>query len=515
MRDNDNPIKDYYPVEVPRPDPATFSIFRTGARGGLSFFPRNIIKYLGAKWVVYDNRTPRMFNGRSYEVIPDTKLDAMITDSVDSYMTDRMVTNAEFNSIIRNAEAILDFTRIPPFETAEETDNYSVIEEQKVVGGLFAFQNGILNTANGMLLPFTRHLMVRSLYQCRYDPSIKECRAERYIERILPNPDTRRFFYEMVGYILYGSLNPPAIFVIYGPGETGKSALANMISALMGDAMISRVTLNQLAGDKFMPATLEGKRLNISGETGEGKNRYNIPDGELIKQLSGGEEIMVQRKHGHPYQIHNTAKLLFLTNTIPNFGDTSSGLYRRLYTIPCRVKQDPKENIYDLMTDEDSLSWLANKSLEAYEEFKNRGCVFQTSDEMRMEWQNMRVQDPVFDFLYTFFDSTDLHDICSQIINHAEYKRTKVLYDKYREWCYANTVNPLGSRKFYEKLRNETELDIGKNPIVLRFDGVATSTRVFVWKHPSKTVRDVKPDVDTPEGEKTSQKPNTTTYDGD
>lgn len=496
MRDNDNPTKDHYPIETPRPDPTVYNIFRAGAKGGLTFLPRNIIRYLEAKWVVYDVRTPRIFNGRSYEVIPDTKLDAMITDAVDSYMTDTLVTNAQFNSIIRNAEAILDFERIPPFETAEDIDNYSVIEEQKVVGGLFAFQNGILNTTNGMLLPFTHHLMVRSLYQCRFDPSIKECRAEKCIEQILPDEGTRNFFYEMVGYILYGPLNPPAIFVIYGPAETGKSALANMISALMGEDMISRVTLNQL-GDRFMPAMLEGKRLNISGETGEGRNRYNMPDGEIIKQLSGGEEITVQRKHGHPYQIKNTAKLLFLTNTVPNFGDTSSGMYRRLYTIPCRVKQDPTMKIHDLMTDADSLSWLANRSLEAYEEFKARGCVFRTSDEMKLEWQNMRVQDPVFDFLYTFFDSSDLHDICSQIINHSEYRRTKVLYDKYREWCYANTVNPLGSRKFYEKLRNETELDIGKNPIVLRFDGVATSTRIFVWKQPSKATNEVKTDEDT------------------
>ena len=348
--------------------------------------------------------------------------------------------------------------------------------------------------------------MVRSLYQCRYDPDVKDCQARQYIESIIPDPDTRQFFYEMVGYILYGSLNPPAIFVIYGPGETGKSALANMISALMGKEMVSRVTLNQL-GDRFMPAKLEGKRLNISGETGEGKNRYNMPDGEIIKQLSGGEEITVQRKNVDPYEIRNTAKLLFLSNTVPNFGDTSSGLYRRLYTIPCRVKQDPTKNIYKLMTDPDSLTWLANVSLEAYRTFVERGRVFVPSETMMAEWQNMRVQDPVFDFLYTFFDSTDLHDICSQIVNHGEYRRTKTLYDKYREFCYANTVNPLGSRKFYEKIRNETELDIGKNPLMFRVDGVPTSTRVFVWKHDSEATNDPKKGNDTPGPQKTAQGP--------
>ena len=191
---------------------------------------------------------------------------------------------------------------------------------------------------------------------------------------------------------------------------------------------------------------------------------------------------MVQRKYGHPYKICNTAKLLFLTNTVPDFGDTSSGLYRRLYTIPCRTKQDPSLNIYKLMTDPQSLSWLTNRALEGYTRVKSRGFKFEQSEEMLKEWQNMRVQDPVFDFLYTTFDSTDIHDICGQIVAHSEYKRTKYIYDRYREFCYANNVTPLGSRKFYEKMRNETELDIGKNPVMFRVDGVPTSTRVFQWK---------------------------------
>lgn len=499
MRDNDNPSKDYHPIEVPKPDPTQYAIFKVGARGGLSFYPRNIIKYLAAKWVIYDGRTPRVFNGRSYQVIPDTELDAMMIGAVDSYGTDQMLSNTELNSITRNAEALLSSVKVLTwFDDPDDMEAYAIAEEPDSVWGLFAFQNGILNTDTQCLLPFTHHLLIRSLYCCRYTPAISTCRAESIIEGILPDPETRRFFYEMVGYILYGPLNPPAIFVIYGPGGTGKSALSNMISALMGEDMISRVSLNQLS-DRFMPALLEGKRLNISGETGEGKNRYTVPDGEVIKQLSGGEEITVQRKHGHPYKIRNTAKLLFVTNTIPNFGDTSSGLYRRLYTIPCRVKQDPTKNIYDLMTDPDSLSWLANVSLQAYREFRERGGVFGVSDEMTKEWQNMRVQDPVFDFLYTFFDSTDIHDICAQIINHSEYRKTKNLYDKYREFCYANAMNPLGSRKFYEKLRNETELDIGKNPIVVRIDGIATSTRVFTWKQPSKAAESNKSDSDTTE----------------
>lgn len=481
MAENDNPVRNYPPLEVPKPQPTDYHIFKAGPKGGISFYPRNILKYLAAKWIVYDGPTPRIFNGRSYQVIPDTKLDAMIAEAVDYYMTDTLITTSQYNSIIRNAEAILDFDRLPYFDDPEQIDNYSVVDDQRIMGGLFAFENGILNTANGKFLPFTNLLMVRSCYNCRYDPAVTTCRAERIIESILPDADTRRFFFEMVGYILFSDMNPPAIFVIYGPGGTGKSALSNMITTLMGSDMVSTVSLNQLS-DKFMPAMLEGKRLNVSGETGEGKTRYNMPDGEVIKQLSDGQEITVQRKHGHPYKIRNTAKLLFITNTVPNFGDTSSGLYRRLYTIPCRNRQDPTLKIYDLMTDSQSLSWLVNRALEGYLRLKARGNTFEVSPEMTREWESMRVQDPVYDFLYTYFDSTDLHDICGQIVGHLELRRTKVLYDKYREFCYSNNVNPLGSRKFYEKIRNETDLDITARPQKYRIDGITSSSLMFIWK---------------------------------
>ena len=177
MPENDNPQKDYYPIEVPGPDPTQYSIFKQGPKGGLTFYPRNIIKYLAAKWVFYDGHTPRIFNGRSYQVIPDNKFVAMVADAVDAYMTDTLVTKAQYSSLFLNAEAILDFDRVPYFEDPEQRDDYSVIEDQRIAGGLFAFENGILNTANCKFLPFTHLLMVRSCYNCRYDPSVETCRA--------------------------------------------------------------------------------------------------------------------------------------------------------------------------------------------------------------------------------------------------------------------------------------------------------------------------------------------------
>ena len=146
----DNPMKDYPPLPLPDPDPLDYRIFKTGSKGGVTFFPRNIIKYLGARQVVYDGPTPRIFNGRSYEVIREKRLDGMMTESVDAYMLDEMLSSSQMNSIHRNSAAILDFDKsVPGFEDTDEMEAYETSDIDGRTGGLFAFENGILNTLNG------------------------------------------------------------------------------------------------------------------------------------------------------------------------------------------------------------------------------------------------------------------------------------------------------------------------------------------------------------------------------
>lgn len=473
--------KDYPRLEVAHPDPLSYNIFETGAKGALHFVPRNVIDYLQACGIVYDGPTPRMFDGRIHQVLDDKPYKRVIQNAVDAYGAKHLVSKGELLNITEMAEAMLDFDVLPGFPDPEDEEPYSTLIYGKPAGGLFAFENGILNTAGNILLPFTPHILVPSCYHARYDPDIETCPAEDIIEGILPDEDTRRFFYEMVGYFLFGDMNPPAIFVIYGPGETGKSALAHAIKALMGKEMVSGLSLRQIT-QRFMPAMLEGKRLNISGETGEGKTKYDSVDGELMKQLSDGDDILVERKGGHPYYIHNTAKLLFLTNTLPDFGDTSSGLFRRLFTIPCRVPQDPTAKIYDELVKPECLSWLVNKALDAYTDFLDRGSVFVPSEEMKKEWTNARAQDPFYDFFYDTTEATSLFGICEAIMTSPDLRFANILFDRYRSYCYSTGAHPLGSRKFYEKVRNEMPIEVGKSPTTVTVDGVRKSVRVFVWK---------------------------------
>lgn len=82
-------------------------------------------------------------------------------------------------------------------------------------------------------------------------------------------------------------MNPPAIFLLYGPGNTGKTALHQMIARVVGEQNVSTLGLSQITS-RFGTAELNGKLLNVCGETGGASRRQTGVDGELLKKLTDG-----------------------------------------------------------------------------------------------------------------------------------------------------------------------------------------------------------------------------------
>lgn len=140
------------------------------------------------------------------------------------------------------------------------------------------------------LLPFTPYIYQTNYINANYDPYVQdEPRISEILLNILPTDDNiLRFYLEMVGYILYSqTMNPPAIFLLYGPGNTGKTALHQMIANVVGRNNVSTLGLTQITS-RFGTAELNGKILNVCGETGGMSRKFTGIDGELLKKLTDG-----------------------------------------------------------------------------------------------------------------------------------------------------------------------------------------------------------------------------------
>ncbi|MDY0224856.1 MAG: phage/plasmid primase, P4 family [Candidatus Methanomethylophilaceae archaeon] len=330
----------------------------------------------------------------------------------------------------------------------------AIAEDERYTGLLIPFENGIYNFSMDELVGYTPYIFLTRKYPTEYDPSLTSHPVEQIYKRIIPDDVTRNFFFEMVGYtIFHPGMSPPAIFLIYGPTQTGKTALQNAVTKLIGTESYSTLDLSQLSS-QYGPIDMIDKVVNISGETGTGR-RFGISeaDGELLKRLSDGQKVTFERKHKTAISHHNTTKLWFVSNSLPDFGDVSSGLHRRLYVIPCRKKQLWEEQIYDKMTTPDALTWLANQALDGYARFLERG-KFQTSPEMDAELAFYRRQESLADFLADAFDAESTEDIRDAVDGHflAE------IYDMYKEYTAANGGRPMGKRTLSERMRNEYDL---------------------------------------------------------
>lgn len=456
-----------HPYSTDDVNPKSFNLVNISPKGAVALDKYAVIRYLRACRVVYCGQTPYIFDGRIYVQIDDASIARLIYSAVETYSDKPFLSKTTINDLIAMLRATSQEIDIDPPKD---------FDEMAYDGTIVPFQNGLYNVNTDTLLPFTPWLFVTHQLDAIYDPSIQNDKVEEVYRKILPDERTLDFFFQMVGYSLFSErLSPPAIFLIYGPGNTGKSALQKAVETAAGLHNVSSLDLAQISGN-FTTAELQGKLINICGETGSGQSReMSKVDGELLKKLSDGQAITVQRKYGHPYQMCNTAKLWFITNSPPDFGDTSSGLYRRLYIIPCRREQNWEDQIYEKLTTHEAICWLINKAVQAYRNFIDNGCRFRVSAEMQYELRTYKTQDGLMDFFEYHFGTSD-KTVVGDKLNGLFIAD---IYDEYSIYIKNGGGHPLSRRKMSEKIRNEYNLKT-ETTRTFQADGKATNRVKFI-----------------------------------
>ena len=455
---------DFRVAELPNPE--DFNLIVTG-QNAPKIDKGEIVRYLRACRIVYDRKKPYMYDGCIYTRCSDDDIARLIYMAFEGLQPKMFIGKSVIADIIANLSAVSGRYDIHPPDGWDADGEYETT--------LIPFDNGLYSVELDKMLPFSPYVFITHKLSALYRPKIQEHNAEKIYKNIIPNDKTRQFFYEMVGYMLFSpTLKPPAIFLTYGPGQTGKSALQEAVTCAAGRSNVSTLDLSQISGT-FTTAEMQDKLINVCGETGSGMNReFAKTDGELLKRLSDGQTITVQRKNKDPYEIMNTAKLWFVSNTLPDFGDTSSGLIRRLYIIPCRVKQRWEDQIYNRMQEPDAISWLMNKAMDGYIDFLNRGNRFAVSDEMRRESKSYKALDNIMDYFDHKYNTVEPLIVGDKL--DGEYLGQ--IYDDYRSYTADGGGKAFSKRKFLERIRNELLVDV-EWVRVTKDNGKPTNLRVF------------------------------------
>lgn len=196
-----------------------------------------------------------------------------------------------------------------------------------------------------IVLPHDRALHMTKIMTTGYDRAAKAPIFDAFLNRIMPDPVMQAFLQRWFGYSMLGLTNEQALAFFYGMGANGKSALTDLMARLLG-SYAATAKIESLTGQNRRSAgdatpdlvNIVAARMVRASEPEKG---VQWQEG-LIKQLTGGEPILVRALQENFLEVTPIFKLTIGGNHAPDIRGMDDGIWRRLMIVPFDV-QIPKE----------------------------------------------------------------------------------------------------------------------------------------------------------------------------
>jgi putative DNA primase/helicase len=138
-----------------------------------------------------------------------------------------------------------------------------------------------------------------------------------------------RHWNELFGYLIQARREIPAVVILKGGGDNGKTVLMKTVIKLMGENLVSAQRVENL-DNQFAMGNLSGKLLLLDDYVKAG---IRLPDGQL-KKISEAKTVTGEYKHGPQFNFTVRSLPMLLCNNVPSLADVSLGMRRRLKVIP-------------------------------------------------------------------------------------------------------------------------------------------------------------------------------------
>ena len=252
------------------------------------------------------------------------------------------------------------------------------------------------------LVDHDRDQLITKMAPVAYDPDAECPRFHAYLNRIQPDLAMRRFLARWLGLSMTALTWEQRLAFFYGSGANGKSVLTDLLARILGDyaatAKIESLTgQSRRGGGDATPdlIPLVGARFVRASEPDEGQR---LQEG-LIKELTGGEKILVRALHADFIEVQPLFKLTISGNHKPDIRATDDGIWRRVMLVPFDVqipKAERDAGLGEKLWAERSgiLNWLIGGLLDYLENgLQEPASVLDATAEYRDE------SDPVGQFL--------------------------------------------------------------------------------------------------------------------
>lgn len=306
--------------------------------------------------------------------------------------------------------------------------------------------NGVYDLETESLEDFNPDYYEITRIPVNYNPDAACPKIDQFLIDVLNEKDIPTF-YEIAGYCLYKGYTVARLFIFYGKeGKNGKSKALGLIDSFLGHENTCSVNLQSLTDDGFKSSNLHGKLANICGDI-PGKP---IEDTGLIKKITGGDKITLERKYFDPFDYYCYTKLIFSANEVPDPKyDKTGAFYRRVILIefPNEFRaEDPKTdpNILDKITTPDELSGFFNKAISGLKNLLKRGYFVGEKNEEERKLEYMREANNIQYFAELY---------ATQTLDPEIYITNEEMYRYYCFMCNYIRKMPKSSNVFSRELR--------------------------------------------------------------
>lgn len=294
---------------------------------------------------------------------------------------------------------------------------------------------------------------ITALVPVAYDDKATAAIFTAWIEKMMPDAEARRTLQQYCGVSLLGV--PLQRFMFhYGEGANGKSVFLELLMRMLGKSFAVGLPTESIigAGDRNAGGAspdlirLFGKRMVRVLELPEGKPLQS----ELIKKLTGGEEIPVRTLFKGFIDFMPRAKPHMSGNGLPKITDTSNGIWRRMLFLrwPVQIAEkdmrDAEAMVEEMLTESSGiLNWLCDGALD----FLQNG-LFVAESVVRDTRDYRKEMDIVMQFVDDCVDKVE-----------GETVQARAMFDAFKEWCGANSKTAIFETKFGRDMKRHVKRD--------------------------------------------------------
>jgi len=372
-------------------------------------------------------------------------------------------------------KTVADFKKYAQIECPVPSDFFS-----QGTDGRLNFLNGVLDLAEGVLHPhdpekwgFTANLGYH------YDPDATCPRFDQFMKDVTSgDKDREALLLEFMGYALSNDeCWAHKAMILVGEGANGKSTLLQILKMLAGKGSWTELDPDSIK-NQFALASLEHALFAISEEM---PKRVDSKFFDVLKRLSSGGDLLVERKFENPYIVKNKAKFLLACNQLPHNADNSDGFFRRLIVVPFEATFSVEAGNLDRHLMERLLGERAgifNRLRRSYLDLKKRGH-FQLPEAVREAIAEYKEGlDHVHEFVEEFveFDKSKFNGQAEHVPWVVERSGTHAivtgkLYVEYLKWAKTVGSSTYSKDEFSKRLKRALKQS-AVTATTFRLDGV-------------------------------------------